>query len=158
MLKVKNYPSGSILDAKLGYRPYAWRSIWTARDLFKEGLIWRVGYGEKVKIWKDRWIPKPTCYLVRLPKRVLNEEAVVTNLIDKDTRWWNIPLIKEVFEEDEVTAICQIPISSYNGRDQQIWRYTENEESTVKNAYHLEMAMVASGKGECSYVIGEGSV
>jgi hypothetical protein len=68
MLKVKYYPSGSILDAKLGYRPYAWRSIWTARDLFKEGHTWRVGDGEKVKIWKDRWIPKPTSYLVQLPK------------------------------------------------------------------------------------------
>ena len=35
---------------------------------------------------------------------------------------------------------------------------TENEEFTLKNAYHLEMVMVASVKGECSYVIEEGSV
>lgn len=52
----------------------------------------------------------------------------MTNLIDKDTRWWNVPLIKEAFEEEEVAAICQIPISSYNGRDQQIWRCTKNGE------------------------------
>lgn len=93
ILKVKYYPNNSILDAKLGYRPsYARRSIWRARDLLKEGLIWRVGDGEKFKTWKDRWIPKPKSYLVQLPRRVLNKQAVVTNLIDKDTRWWNKPL------------------------------------------------------------------
>lgn len=32
-------------------------SIWLARDLLKEGLLWRIGDGETVRIWHDRWFP-----------------------------------------------------------------------------------------------------
>jgi hypothetical protein len=51
-------------------------------------------------------------------------------------------LIKEAFEEDEVAAICQI------------WRCTKNGEFIMRNAYHLEMAIVVSGKGKCSIFVG----
>lgn len=27
-------------------------------ELLKEGLIWRIGNGLKVKIWEARWVPK----------------------------------------------------------------------------------------------------
>jgi hypothetical protein len=47
---------------------------------------------------------------------VLNEDTVVNDLIDNDTRWWDLHLIKEVVEE-EASSIFQIPISSYNGND-----------------------------------------
>jgi hypothetical protein len=70
-------------------------------------------------------------------------------------------MIKEVFEEDEVASICQIPISSYNGRDQQIWRCTKKGEFTVRNGdgcewnrhAHMLVGKVVSEKDmadECS--------
>jgi hypothetical protein len=44
----KYYRNGNFLEASLGSRPsYAWRSIFNARKLLKEGLVWRVGNGEK---------------------------------------------------------------------------------------------------------------
>jgi hypothetical protein len=61
-------------------------------------------------------------------------------------------LIKEVFVEDEVVGICQIPISAFNGRDQQIWRCTGNGEFSVRSTYHLENELTTNNKGECSYV------
>jgi hypothetical protein len=60
IIRGKYYHRGSFLQAKVGSRPsFAWRSILAARDLFKEGILWRIGDGKSVAIWKDRWIPRP---------------------------------------------------------------------------------------------------
>ncbi|XP_056697634.1 uncharacterized mitochondrial protein AtMg00310-like [Spinacia oleracea] len=34
---------------------YSWRSIWSSKSLVKEGLIWRIGNGEKVNVYEDPW-------------------------------------------------------------------------------------------------------
>ena len=58
VLKAKYYPHGSFIESTLGSWPsYAWRSLWKAKKLLKEGTIWRIGNGQDVKIWGDRWIP-----------------------------------------------------------------------------------------------------
>ena len=65
-MKAKYYQGGSFLEARLGNRPsFAWRSIYGSSTLLKEGLIWRIGNGENVRIWKDRWIPKPSTFMVQ---------------------------------------------------------------------------------------------
>lgn len=64
----------------------------------KGGLIWRVGKGEKMKMLEDRWIPtSDTSCIAQNPRRGINEDTVVVDIIDKDTKLWNIFLIKEVF-------------------------------------------------------------
>jgi hypothetical protein len=58
IMQGKYYANGSILEAKMGHNPsYAWRSILSSCDLLKEGLYWRIGNGEKAKIWGDKWVP-----------------------------------------------------------------------------------------------------
>jgi hypothetical protein len=37
---------------------FTWKSILHGRDLLKEGLVWRIGNGEKIKVWEDNWIPR----------------------------------------------------------------------------------------------------
>lgn len=56
---------GSILEASLGSRlSFVWRSIHGSCQLLIEGLIWRVGSGKKFRIWKERWIPKASTYMM----------------------------------------------------------------------------------------------
>jgi hypothetical protein len=82
-LKEKYYPNNSFLSAHLGARPsFAWRSIFKSRDLLREGLVWRVGNGESIKIWEDKWLPSPVSYLVQSPIRLLPSDACVSSLID----------------------------------------------------------------------------
>ncbi|GLT61042.1 hypothetical protein SLA2020_337770 [Shorea laevis] len=90
---------------------FAWRSICSARDLLQEGLLWRIGDGKSVNIWKDKWLPIPRTYSVQSPRRLLAAEASVGELIDPDTKWWNAPLIKEIFSETEAEIICNIPLA-----------------------------------------------
>jgi hypothetical protein len=90
------------LGAELGRRPsYTWRSIWNSRKLLNEGLFWRVGDGQSISIWGDKWLPKPTPHIIQSPIRSLDSSAKVCDLLDRDTNWWKIDLIHEIFHREE---------------------------------------------------------
>ena len=63
LLKSKYYPNGKLEDTVF---PGNASSIWTAvghgLDLLKKGLIWRVGDGKSIRMWRDSWIPRPFSY------------------------------------------------------------------------------------------------
>ena len=55
VLKARHFPTSDFSYAVLGNnRPFTWRSIMSAQPLVKYGLWWRVGNGEKIRIWGDR--------------------------------------------------------------------------------------------------------
>lgn len=57
ILQAKYFPNGNILTAEpVTGMSYVWRSILKGVDLVKDGLIYRVGNGENIKIWSDPWI------------------------------------------------------------------------------------------------------
>lgn len=106
-----------------------------ACDLLKQWLIWRIGDGTTVKIYGDKWIPSIT-YSVQSPRSVLDGNATVNVLIDQATKWWNITLIKEIFYEDKVRIIMQLPLSCYNQPDVLICTGTVTCKFSLRSAYH----------------------
>jgi hypothetical protein len=42
-----------------------------------------------MKILNDRWIPNGTSFIAQTPRRRLNEDDVVADISDNDTKWWN---------------------------------------------------------------------
>lgn len=51
ILKEKYCKNGDLLDAKAKcHSSFAWKSMLAARDLINQGLIWRVGNGESIKV------------------------------------------------------------------------------------------------------------
>jgi len=47
----KYFPRVCFLQSNIGWRPsFAWRSIWNAKKLVQEGLLWKVGNGENILI------------------------------------------------------------------------------------------------------------
>lgn len=105
-LKVKYFPSGSIIDAKLINIPsYMWRSIWFAKNLLKEMLIWRVGFGEQIKIFKDKWITQEVLCMAHTQGMRLFEDVVVADIIDRDTRWWNTSFLTKEFGANIIAII-----------------------------------------------------
>jgi ribonuclease HI len=126
------------LDAKLGTKPsFAWRSIYGARDLIVEGMIWRVGDGDSIRIWGDKWLPKPSTFAVYSAPKVLEPDAKVKELINENSGWWNQNLLNSIFSKEEVEAINTIPISSTQQPDIQVWRGTNSGIFSVRSAYHL---------------------
>jgi hypothetical protein len=126
-LKAKYFPRGSFLDSGLGNKPsFAWRSIFGAIDLLQEGLIWRIGDGKKVKIWRHKWLNILTTYSIQTPWVLFLEDSKVSELIDQDTKWWNRQLISSKFMTNEVEAILKIPLSRYGHENLIFWRGTNS--------------------------------
>lgn len=111
VFKEKYFPRGDFMHSNLGWRPsFAWRSIWNAKSLVEEGILWKVGNGEKVRIWDDRWIPNTQTHMVQSPISMLDNEAKVSDLINREVNWWNVPLVESLFPKPTVAKICNIGI------------------------------------------------
>ncbi|XVE81545.1 hypothetical protein DITRI_Ditri15bG0073400 [Diplodiscus trichospermus] len=49
------------MDAGLGNNPSStWHNIWRAKEVLDRGLRWRVGNGESIRTWYDKWLPTVT--------------------------------------------------------------------------------------------------
>jgi hypothetical protein len=139
------------MEASLGNKPsFAWRSIFGAKDLLNEGLIWMIGDGRDVRIWQDKWLPTPTTYAIQSPRVVLPDHARVSCLIDPNSRWWNRQLLNYIFSINEASIISNIPLSRYGHKDKMIWRGTTTGDFTVRSAYHMEKERSDANRGECS--------
>ena len=94
VLKALYFKKTDFLNAKLGYRPsFIWRSILWGRQMLHQGLRWRIGNGEQVKIYNCNWIPRPSTFkIVSAPTLPL--EATVFLFIN-DEHNWNEALIKQ---------------------------------------------------------------
>lgn len=85
VLRAKYFPDGNILGGTV--KPgisYTRRSILRGVALLKEGLVWRVGDGSKIKVWEDPWLPEGD---TRRPRAVRGSSVVemVADLINPTT-------------------------------------------------------------------------
>lgn len=152
VLKEKYYRNVELVDAKLGAKPsMIWRSLQGALNLMKEGLIWRVGNGENIKILGDRWIPKPSTFCIQSPVKLFDENSRVAQLIDTMKSEWKEELIKQAFMADEAEMICNIPLSFSGDPDNQIWGHTKNGMFSFRSAYHVEINRKRVSNADSSY-------
>jgi hypothetical protein len=106
ILKTKHFQQETFLDAKLGHQPsYGWRSMWSAKELLKAGLVWRVRNGDKIRVHKDKWLPLNVAYNDLIPRVGLSNNARVAKLINWDYKWWKVNILRELFEVDNALII-----------------------------------------------------
>ena len=128
----------SFLEADLGRHPsYAWRSIMAAQGVVKSGTRWQVGSGENVRVWCDKWLPKPTSYSVVTHADACPNVSLVCDLINRASLEWKSELIRGCFTEEDADAILSIPLSFHRPKDKLIWAGSPSGNFTVKNAYRL---------------------
>ena len=60
---------------------YAWKSILQGRDVIKWVACWRIGDGQKVKVWHHAWLPSKPLEKILSPVLEGWEEATVDKLI-----------------------------------------------------------------------------
>jgi hypothetical protein len=87
---------------------------------------------------------------VQSPVNTLNPNARVCSLINQDTRWWDVPLVRLIFSPEEADAICGMPLSFLRKPEFLIWNGTKHGSFTVRSAYYLELARRARDRGESS--------
>jgi hypothetical protein len=150
---------GQFLDSNLGKRPsFAWRSIHSSRDLIMEGLIWRIGNGNKAWIWKDKWLLQQNTFMIQSPPLLLDPNALVGELIDREAKGWNMAKLETLFSKEEIQLILSLPLSVANQGDKQIWRGTKNGLFSVKSAYFIQKEMEQRGRAKTSSRAGDSKV
>ena len=107
-------------------------------ELLKEGLIWRIGNGADVKIWKDPWLPKGSTRKPITPRRSCLLSRV-NELIDPTTGEWDERLICDIFWPEDTTEILRIPINQHM-QDCHAWYFDANGLFLVKSAYKIAVA------------------
>ena len=90
---------------------YAWKSMVVALPILKSGYCWRVGNGESIKVYLDKWIPNSPANRILHQGHDVDREMMVSELIDDELHWWRQYVIMERFCREEVDAICKIPLS-----------------------------------------------
>jgi hypothetical protein len=145
LYKAKYFPTGNLFQAKIGHNPsYAWRSIWNAMKIVREGSRWRVGDGISINIWEDRWLPTPSTFKVITPQVDIGDTPQVSSLIDPITRRWRLERLHQFFLPMDITAIMSIPLGHIPTEDKRVWVGNNNGIFTVKSAYHIALNLQSS--------------
>jgi len=99
VLKAKYFPEGDILSAqKSANMSYTWRSILKGVEVLKDGIVWRVGDGSKINMWKDEdpWRPRVSTRKPITPKGN-NLMTKAAELVDPTTGTWDEELVRQTF-------------------------------------------------------------
>ena len=94
-LKVRFFPNSSILevnDLKVG--SYAWKSILSARESVKKGMVWRIGNGDTVSIKEDKWLLDPCYRSIISPLPFTPPNSKVSCLINSNSSKWKSNMIQ----------------------------------------------------------------
>jgi hypothetical protein len=105
VLKAKYYPLRNLLDTSFtSAASQTWRAIEHGLELLKQGIIWRVGDGESIRIWRDNWLPrhyglKPIGSMRRCRLRR------VSHLIDQSSNCWDEAAVRRFFHPCDVEKL-----------------------------------------------------
>lgn len=127
-LRYKYFSKNSILEAILGTRlSFLWRNLVDYFLLIRDGMCWRVGNEQSIKIWDDKWLLIPSSYSVQSTVNTLHNEDRVCKLIDETTRGWNMTLVHQIFHPEEANIISSIYHSQLGAIDRIIWLHSKLE-------------------------------
>lgn len=114
-----------------------WRGFVNVKDQFHDGLIWRVGNGEHVRFWRDRWISGIDSlenYVNVSLSRDEREARVAAFVCDNGN--WNTQRFCHFLPDDITSKIISMQPPSHNASpDCLAWRHSTDGMFSVKSAY-----------------------
>uniref|UniRef100_A0A453CB40 Reverse transcriptase domain-containing protein n=1 Tax=Aegilops tauschii subsp. strangulata TaxID=200361 RepID=A0A453CB40_AEGTS len=136
VLKARYYPMGKLEDTIFtGNASPSWQAISYGLELLKKGLVWRVGNGRSIRVWRDNWIPGPFSYKPISPQGRCRIRFV-SDLLNQNGSW-NYGLLNEYFVEADVQEMVKIIASPRLDDDVIAWGPGKYGVFTVKSAYSL---------------------
>jgi hypothetical protein len=141
LMKAIYYPRGNLIDTV--FRSDAspvWHGIEHGLDLLKQGIVWRVGDGKNIRIWRDNWLPRKFA-LKPQPGKSKDMHKRVNQLVNEGTGMWNTQLIHKMFYPHDAEAILQLNVPETSRNDFLAWHYESNGVFSVKSAYKLAYSL-----------------
>jgi hypothetical protein len=115
-----------------------WHAIEYGLQLLKRGIIWRVGTGSKIQIWRDQWIPRPPSLKITLKKGRMRLRWV-SQLMKPGQREWDVQRLQTCMYPHDIEEILKIRLSNTNTEDILAWHYEKTRLFSVRSAYRLAL-------------------
>jgi hypothetical protein len=80
-----------------------WRGIEHGLDLLKQEIIWCIGNGTSMRIWRDNWLPRNIGLKITSKRKSLRL-IKVKSLVGPDQKW-NEDLMKKTFSPHDAEQI-----------------------------------------------------
>ncbi len=105
--------------------------------MISRGAVWRVGSGESINIWRDRWLLEDHHRRIITPGPNLLVHSTVNELITEPQMVWDHSLIDSLFIPYDAEAIKHIPLSNHKHADKITWPGNMNGEYSVRSGYRF---------------------
>uniref|UniRef100_A0A7N2L8B5 Reverse transcriptase zinc-binding domain-containing protein n=1 Tax=Quercus lobata TaxID=97700 RepID=A0A7N2L8B5_QUELO len=137
VFRAKFFPLGDIFSAQVKSGSYAWRSILSARKVVAARARWRICNGLTTRIYSDCWLRGAASGKISSQISDIPANAVVADLFEENSGWWNGVLIDQYFSPFEAQKIKSIPVCITPQEDILIWPKTRDGKYSVKTGYQL---------------------
>ncbi|KAF7829488.1 reverse transcriptase [Senna tora] len=130
------FPNSDFLNAKKGSRAsWGWYSILVGRDALHLGIGWKLGSGDNIRIWGDRWIPSLKNQVISsvMPNSDWEDRRVSSIIVDGK---WRLGNLENFLSMEEVNAIKRLHIPVGIQEDERVWVHVNRGIFTVKSGYH----------------------
>ncbi|XP_071722530.1 uncharacterized protein [Rutidosis leptorrhynchoides] len=93
---------------------------------------WKIGDGKTIKIHEDLWLP--TRRLIGPANK--EEPRLVADLIESDSKKWNVNRVTALFQENIANEILAQPLCLHSRPDKLVWTANKSGIYTIKSGYN----------------------
>lgn len=131
-----------------------WRGVLYGNSILSKGVKWRVGSGDNVLFWTDRWLSLGPLYQYALID--LFEEMLQMNVGDfLEEGVWDFNCLRECLPLHIIQLILSVHASfNGSGADRCIWQFMPNGSFSVKSAYSSFLPTEALVKWDWQFIWG----
>ncbi|XP_038716200.1 uncharacterized protein LOC120009617 [Tripterygium wilfordii] len=134
----KYFPNCDFMRASVGSNlSWSWRSLCEGSEVLEKGLTWRVGNGQDISIWFDKWIPRPWNFGPITQINPCLGHLGVHHLIDFRKGCWDEHFMRQILLPVDVKAILEIPLGDVRARDSRRRYFEPKGIYTVKSGYRV---------------------
>ncbi|XP_057432105.1 uncharacterized protein LOC130724854 [Lotus japonicus] len=112
--------------------------------------MWKVGNGEGIHVWRDRWLSNGVP--INCNRAVAADFGIekVSHLISSLIGGWNRTIIEMIFPPTTVAEILAIPLPHQRGPDMLFWPDNQHGNYTTKAGYRFILGVKASSVASSS--------
>lgn len=134
---MKSIKGSHVLEYKKGKNTsWHYAKLTDSRDPFRGGIIWKVGDGKTIKMWKDNWILKKPLAESITPLGNVDLDEQVETYINQD-KTWDIQKLKEFLPFHLVEQISATNIPKGYFQDRKYRRLSKNGWFSTASAIEL---------------------
>jgi hypothetical protein len=147
LLKARYYQIGDIVDTVFPSEASpTWKGVEHGFELLKKGIIWRIGSGSKVNIWRDPWVNREPSRRITMKKGHARFRWV-SQLMVPGRREWNEQVINACMHPHDPEQVLRIRLSDRIQDDHIAWALERTRVFFVRSVCRLAMELERDQEG-----------